>query len=176
MKINVLIIIALAGMISCQNTDKKLPATPAVKDKRLLDSANYSSIRWIDSLVDLGAIPSGQKTQVKFKFKNTGNKPLFVVEAKPGCGCTVADYPKEAIAPGKEGVITAEYNVTANTTGGFRKNIRVTTNTLNQTDHIYFFGKIRKEGDTTAENSEKKAALDSMRIERNKQGQTLKLK
>lgn len=74
---------------------------------------------------------------------NTGSKPLYVIAAQPGCGCTVADYPKEPILPGKEGIIKAGYNVHKDGQGDFRKNIRVTTNTVDNTDnYIFFYGTI----------------------------------
>jgi hypothetical protein len=72
------------------------------------------------------------------------------VAAEPGCGCTVTDFPQEAIAPGKEGIISASYDIKADAHGEFRKNIHVKTNTKDKTDtYIFFFGKVKSEGDTT---------------------------
>ena len=38
------------------------------------------------------------KVTCKFKFKNTGDGPLVIHQAIASCGCTVPQYPHEAIA------------------------------------------------------------------------------
>jgi hypothetical protein len=115
--------------------------------KAASDSANYTTIQWIDSTKDVGTINFGEKAEIKFRFKNSGDKPLLVVSAQPSCGCTVADYPKQPIAPGEEGVITAGFDSKKGSVGEFRKNIVVTTNTKGSTSTVlYFNGVIKKEG------------------------------
>jgi hypothetical protein len=147
MKIYFFIAIIFFCLIACQNQGnekKHLSAT-------FKDTSSFTTIHWIDSLKDIGFVEAGAKTEIKFKFRNTGSKPLFVISAEPGCGCTVADYPKEPLAPGSEGMITAAYNATAGTTGEFRKNIHVTTNTFGSQSHnIYFYGAIKNPGDSVA--------------------------
>lgn len=69
-----------------------------------------TSIYWMDSLKTYGNIQEGQKLAVSFRFRNSGNNPLVIESVTPACGCTVADYPREPIAPGKEGEITGEFN------------------------------------------------------------------
>ncbi len=135
---------------SCQsnnlsNKDLKIKAA---------DTANYTSIKWLDSLKDIGNVPAGKTAAISFKFMNTGSKPLYVINVRPGCGCTLADYPKEPILPGKTGIVKAGYNVHKDGQGDFRKNIRVTTNTKEKTDnYIFFYGTIVK--DTLSENKTK---------------------
>ena len=41
---------------------------------------------------------------------NTGNSNLVISNVSTTCGCTVADYPKDPIAPGKDGKIEVEFN------------------------------------------------------------------
>ncbi len=143
MKILVLIIFVFACFASCQNEQVNIT-------KATNDTANYTAIQWIDSVKNIGALTAGTKTEIKFRFKNTGTKPLFIIAARPGCGCTIADYSKEAIAPNAEGVITANYNVNKGTQGEFRKNISVSTNTKGSTYHnIFFYGDIKKESNST---------------------------
>ena len=86
---------------SCQNNDTK--KTAVGKKAVAPDSTTFTTIKWIDSLKDIGTVPAGKTAEINFRFQNTGDKPLIVVEAKPGCGCTLADYPKEPISPGKRG-------------------------------------------------------------------------
>lgn len=126
----------ITGCNAKDNTKKQLAVKAA-------DTLNYTYIKWVDSLKDIGNIPAGKTQSISFTFMNTGNKPLYIIDAKPGCGCTLADYPKEAILPGKTGVLKADYNVHENGQGDFRKSIRVTTNTKDKTDnYIFFYGTI----------------------------------
>lgn len=59
---------------------------------------------------DFGSVKEGEKVTHVFKFKNTGDKPLIISDAKGSCGCTVPSYPKEPIAPGKSGEIKVEFD------------------------------------------------------------------
>ncbi len=62
-----------------------------------------------------------------FEFKNTGNQPLIVNNAKASCGCTTPEWTKEPIAPGKTGSIKVSYNP-QNRPGQFTKNVSVYSN------------------------------------------------
>lgn len=139
MKCCTYIIIMISLFTSCKSGDSE---DKAVKTG-YTDTANFTNILWADSLMNIGTVEPDTKTEIQFKFKNTGSKPLVIVSAKPGCGCTVADYPKEPVAPGGSGVITAEYKA-GSTAGEFRKNIYITTNTPGSEGHyLYFFGTIK---------------------------------
>ena len=85
-------------------------------------------IKFENTTYDFGKIKEeGGKVTGKFIFTNVGNEPLQLTNVRPGCGCTAANYSKEAIAPGAQGYIEATYNP-YNRPGVFNKNIRVTTN------------------------------------------------
>lgn len=136
MKILLFILFSIISLASCETREEKII-------KVANDTTNYTTIQWIDSVKNIGFVKAGTKTEIKFRFKNTGTKPLFIIAARPGCGCTIADYPKEAIAPNAEGVITANYNVKSSQ-GEFRKNISVSANTKGTTNHnIFFYGEIK---------------------------------
>lgn len=108
-----------------------------------VDSANFTQVQWLDSVVNFGTMQMGEIKTVSFRMKNIGNKPLFLTNVKAGCGCTVADFTKGAIAPGAEGVVTGEFDSNKSQTGEVHKSIFVTTNTpngMNQT--LVFTGKI----------------------------------
>src|SRR5204863_2552473 len=78
---------------------------------RLEDTTNFTTIHWIDSTHhDMGTIKQGQELEIPFRFKNTGDKPLVIEAAVPGCGCTGAEKPEEPVMPGKEGVIKAKFS------------------------------------------------------------------
>lgn len=64
-------------------------------------------------VIDMGTIQVGNPTTVTFEVTNIGKTPLIIETANPTCGCTIGDYTKEPIMPGKKGKITATYNAAA---------------------------------------------------------------
>ncbi len=82
--------------------------------------------------IDYGTVTLGSDGVKYFKFKNTGNQPLVIKNARGSCGCTVPKWPTEAIQPGKTGIIEVKYDT--NRAGGFIKNVFVETNE-NQPQH-----------------------------------------
>jgi hypothetical protein len=154
MKLFFTAIAAIVAFTACNSNEVKQTNSGdttgnALHAQLLTDTTGYTQIKWIDSVKNIGLVTAGKKVEITFRFQNVGTKPLFIVDAQPGCGCTIADYPKEAIAPGKEGIITANFDVKAGTEGEFRKNIHVKTNTKEKTDtYIFFYGRIKSEGNT----------------------------
>lgn len=65
---------------------------------------------------------------IRFRFKNTGNAPLRILDLQATCGCTAPSWIKESIQPGDSGWVTASFNP-HNRPGYFSKTISVTTNT-----------------------------------------------
>lgn len=85
-------------------------------------------IKFASTTYDFGKIhEEGGKVTGKFEFTNVGDSDLVLTNVRPGCGCTAANYTRDAIAPGQKGYIEATYNP-YNRPGAFNKNIRVTTN------------------------------------------------
>ena len=140
-----LILISLISLLaSCGSSD-----TPRDIDTIRNENAKQTTnIQWIDSVRNFGKITEGQHLAVSFKFKNTGDKPLVIESVHPACGCTVADYPKQPIAPGQEGEITGEFN-SEGREGQNHKEITVYTNTPAHTHSLIFdvevVGRPRKE-------------------------------
>ena len=97
----------------------------AIKE-RVVKTTNAATIVWKSETVEVGDIPQGTPKSIEFSFKNTGNKSVLITNVKPSCGCTAADYTKEAVAPGQSGYVKATYNAAA--AGAFTKTITVTTN------------------------------------------------
>ena len=122
---------------ACNNADQPANAT-TVSSAAGSDTSSLTTIQWIDSIKNLGRITEGQKLQISFRFKNTGTKPLIIQSVRPGCGCTVADYPKEPIAPGGEGEITGSFD-SQGRENLQRKEIAVTANTKGSAHHTLFF-------------------------------------
>src|SRR5689334_12144293 len=60
---------------------------------------------------DFGAVEGGKKDTIwfDFKFTNTGSEPLVISDVRTSCDCTLADWPKDPIQPGKSAVIKGGY-------------------------------------------------------------------
>lgn len=130
--------LAATAFISCNNST----GNDAVNSKIANDSANYTSVHWMDSLVNFGTVKQGEKIHILFHCKNTGTKPLYIVSVQPSCGCTVASYTKEAIAPGAEGNVDAVFDSGHSNTPDVRKVISVTTNTIEASPTLVFTGTV----------------------------------
>lgn len=137
-----LITIAFAAAVlttACQNNAQEKSAMPAnVAADAMTNTQNFTTIQWIDSVKDMGQITEGQKLEIAYRFKNTGSKPLVIGNVAPSCGCTVADVPKEPIAPGKEGVIKGIFDSNAKP-GVNTKTMTVTANTEGTQTHVLTF-------------------------------------
>ncbi|OLY93030.1 Protein of unknown function [Cnuella takakiae] len=133
-----LIISTLATLlVACGQNDAASGAgTSTTNANALADTANYTSIQWLDSTYqDLGKVKKGQVVEIAWRFKNTGNKPLVIQSVRPGCGCTVADKPEAPLAPGAEGTIKGKFDSNNQSAGEHRKVISVDANTSGSAYH-----------------------------------------
>ena len=78
----------------------------------------------------------------EFKFTNVGNADLYIHQAFASCGCTVPDFPIEAIKPGESGVIKVTYDGTHKAPGSLRRSISVHTNAKTEMVKLYITGKM----------------------------------
>jgi len=58
----------------------------------------------------LNPVTEGEKVIYNYRFKNTGTKPLVIVEATASCGCTVPQKPEKPILPGETGFIKVVFD------------------------------------------------------------------
>jgi hypothetical protein len=117
MKTNILIfftVTIIAGLFAAPSMNAQDAAKPT------------ASITWKSTTIDFGKIEQGKPVSAEFEFTNPSLAPLIISSVRPTCGCTIADYPKEPLAPGKSGKIAVTYN--AASSGAFTKTILVTTN------------------------------------------------
>ncbi len=77
---------------------------------------------------NFGEVMQGEVIKVRFEIKNTGKVPLKLFDVKPSCGCTLADYCKDAVDPGKTAWVDAEVD-TKEQNGEIFKKVTVFANT-----------------------------------------------
>jgi hypothetical protein len=88
---------------------------------------NVPDIKFEEEEHDFGRITQGEKVSFAFKFKNTGNSNLIISSAAGSCGCTVPEWPKEPILPGKEGKVNVIFS-SEGKSGIQEKSITIITN------------------------------------------------
>ena len=90
---------------------------------------------------DYGNIKYGGEPNCTFEFKNTGNEPLIITNAKGSCGCTVPSWPKEPIAPGKSGEIKVVFDSNGKS-GAQSKRVTIVSNTNPPESFLYLEGDV----------------------------------
>ena len=93
-------------------------ATGLFAQKKANDVAKFKS-----ETIEMGKLQVSKPETVIFNVLNVGKEPLIIEAATPTCGCTIGDYTKAPIAPGKSGEIKATYN--AANLGTFEKHLTV---------------------------------------------------
>jgi hypothetical protein len=101
-------------------------ATPAGTAAPVLSKANIVVDK---EMHDYGTIENGANGTCEFKVTNTGTEDLIIENAKGSCGCTVPDWPKEPIKPGKSAVMSVKYDTKR--TGPINKSVTITCNASN---------------------------------------------
>lgn len=94
--------------------------------------------------IDLGLLEPDVVSAGKLEFINDGNAPLVIYDMFANCGCTVADYPREEIAPGGKGTITVKFNSRGRNPGTFRKTVRIRSNAVNTHEFFRVTGKVKR--------------------------------
>jgi hypothetical protein len=124
------VLVALTSAISFaadQPAKTKKSAAPAAKKAEPVKEAEKAPrLTIVEPVKDYGTISKGEKLDWSFVVKNTGDSDLQIIAAKPGCGCTVADFDK-VIKPGQTGKVTAHVDTTA-FAGPIAKTVTLETN------------------------------------------------
>ncbi|MCD6010890.1 MAG: hypothetical protein K0Q79_752 [Flavipsychrobacter sp.] len=89
-----------------------------------------------DTLHDFGTLHEGERVEYDFEFTNNGKSPLLITSASGSCGCTVADYPKDPLEPGKSASMKVTFN-SAGKHGTQEKAVTVHTNSLQSVHMLY---------------------------------------
>jgi len=92
---------------------------------------------------DFGSVTEGESVSHDFKFTNTGKSDLLISSANGSCGCTVPEYPKEAIKPGKQGVVKVTFN-SQDKVGMQHKTVTIIANTIPNSKVLTIMGEVKK--------------------------------
>lgn len=104
------------------------------------DPSSMAKFKWEETTHNFGKIEQGKPVSTEFTFTNAGSTPLVISNVKGSCGCTVTQYTKEPIAPGKTGTVKATFNAAA--MGAFNKSVRVTANVEGGNETLFIKGEV----------------------------------
>lgn len=90
---------------------------------------------------DFGTVKEGDVVEGTFNVSNKGKTDFVINDASASCGCTVPEWPKEAIKPGDSAKIKFSFN-SAGRTGKQSKTITLQTNTENVIEMLRISGTI----------------------------------
>lgn len=98
-----------------------LVATAQVGDK--------GGLVFTDTIHDFGdiAATSGYNT-CQFEFVNQSDSVIYILGALSSCGCTIPEYPREAIEPGQHGTVRVTYDTLGRPAGPFDRSILLQLN------------------------------------------------
>jgi hypothetical protein len=139
-RLSLILLVYAAFLTGCQNNhrdgklnsdDVQLPLNADGQTKK-----NALPIMEFDKkLHDFGDIRAGEKVSYPFRFVNRGRSNLLIQNASGSCGCTVPDFPKEPIPPGREGFIRVLFN-SEGKNGVQEKQVTILANTLPNTNEV----------------------------------------
>lgn len=97
-------------------------------------NANAPEISFDESVVnengsivyDYGKIYKNSDGTCQFTLTNSGKEPLVLSKVRSSCGCTVPEWPRKPILPGKKATIDVEYDTRR--PGRFHKTITIYSN------------------------------------------------
>ena len=148
------LLIFVFSFSACNREQKKSPLVPDnALDPELVKNPASASGNKPDVKVpefsfkkevhDFGTITEGEKISYSFSFVNTGNADLVISKATASCGCTVPEFSKEPVAPGKSGVVNVIFD-SSGKDGYQRKEVFVQANTIPNSKKLIITGTVVK--------------------------------
>lgn len=105
------------------------------------DTVNVAKMVFEETSYDFGSVKEGSEIEHIYHFQNTGKIPLVISNAKSTCGCTVPDWPKDPIAPGRKGKIKVLFK-TKGKKGNQMKPVTITANTYPRNTVVHISGEV----------------------------------
>jgi hypothetical protein len=143
---SIILFSVLVGFVTSCDTKKDGITANMVTNSASADGTAdvpVSEIKFEKDTFNFGEVLEGEKVSHSFVFTNTGDNELLISNARGSCGCTVPEWPKEPIAPGKTGKIDVVFN-SEGKPGNAIKSVTVNTNTEPATHQLFIVGFVKK--------------------------------
>ena len=108
------------------------------------ETPKSAEIKFQNERIDIGVIDGKSNAIVDFKFSNTGNIPLTIIEAKGNCHCVQAKAPEKAIEPGDSSVIRVSFDPEGVSTL-FQRTVMVRSNATRDSVELYITGEVKRD-------------------------------
>lgn len=138
------ILLLSLAFVSCKdNASSKIDSTnlETAKERDAKISLGSAIIEFDTKNYDFGTVNEGDVVEGVFKLANKGKTDLIITDASASCGCTVPEWPKEAIKPGDSAEIKFSFN-SRGRTGKQSKTITLQTNTANVKEIVRISGTV----------------------------------
>lgn len=106
-----------------------------VAQEKAEEAKKFPVMSFEEEVYDFGTITAGESVEHEFTFKNTGEAPLVVSNAKASCGCTVPNWTKDPVQPGESGSLMVKFN-SRGKKNQQNKMVRITANTEKGTETV----------------------------------------
>jgi hypothetical protein len=135
--ISMVVIFSAYYNVSAQNKAEGIPQDTTLKTPKII---------FANSQHDFGEIRKGEKVLTSFYFKNTGTRPLVILQVQTSCGCTATHWSKEPIAPNATSEIAVTFDSAAGDKliGQQNKSLLVISNAVNKEVELYLKGNVVK--------------------------------
>lgn len=90
----------------------------------LASSEQRGRIHLSEKSFNFGSVPAGQLVTREFTIRNSGSGELRIIGTSPSCGCTVASFDPQVIAPGQSAVMKVEFD-TSGFSGEKKKTVEI---------------------------------------------------
>jgi hypothetical protein len=142
------------SMLSCENDEKNEKKVEEIRlgrelspseiiryplGEQGLDTSQVAEIKFLETEISFGRIKEGEIVEKSFEFSNSGKVPLYILDVYGTCGCTVPEWPRGMIEPGRGGSIKVKFN-SEGKTNEQRKLITVVANTFPVETLLYLDG------------------------------------
>jgi len=124
-------VLLAAGSVNAQDKAATPAAAPASTAEMVFEAEEFN----------FGTIKQGESVTHEFTFTNAGKDDLIITNAQGSCGCTVPQYPKEAIQKGGKGTIKVTFN-SAGKMGMQDKTVTITSNAKNSPRILHLKGTV----------------------------------
>lgn len=130
---------------ACQSTDNTKVDTDLIQNPLSAegdaDTSLLPKFQWKEINHDFGVVVQGERVSYTFTFKNIGKSNLIISAVHASCGCTVTNYDKEPIPPGKEGKVEVVFD-SSGRSGLQNKTVTVLANTQPSTVKLHFTAEV----------------------------------
>ena len=123
-KINALEKSNIEEEIPIDNSGIKVSPEPSPRLK------SHPKITFKEDIKNFGNVDVNSENKHDFIFTNTGSEPLIIKNAKGSCACTVPNFSKKPVMPGKQGSIEVIFSPKSSQAGSSQEQtVTVTSNT-----------------------------------------------